>query len=469
MKIKFKSLGIFLLLAILLSSCVPRRLDKLKMKKAREDFDKEGLILQDGSFYPDKITEFDVDTYLKWYESLGQAPKLQLSKAQKPKALTKEEMVEDFNYLFNQLKENFPFFEVLKRDRKIDFLGNYDKYLSMVKKSENDEDFIKTISLILEDLNNDHTGLKDRDYVEATLEYFSKNFTSPSIYYEFLNLNRQVVRNRYGLSGIQSQRDTFPLDRRRAIFEKIENPNLEFEKVKEDIGLLRIKKMAGSEKYTEDLKVLRDFLKDKHLYKALVIDIRGNSGGNTEYWKDFLLPKLLTRPKKVRNNLFFKKSNKAKMIFADDRLNVEEISNVDISSLKLDHREDLKNFDLYMKDTISVSPDSSDSLYGYEGSIYLLVDGGVYSAAEGFANFMKHTNSATLIGEESGGDGITLGVINAVMPNSGLVFTYTNTLGYDPLGKINYEDPTSPDIESNSYRDSIMTIEKLMESKTSRP
>ena len=118
-----------------------------------------------------------------------------------------------------------------------------------------------------------------------------------------------------------------------------------------------------------------------------------------------------------------------------------------------------------MKDIITVNPDTSNKDYGFDGSIYLLVDVNVFSAAEGFANFMKYSNTATLIGNTTGGDGITLGVINSVMPNSGLVFTYTNTLGYDPAGKINEENPTTPDIISNSYRASLTTIDQLLGAK----
>ena len=88
----------------------------------------------------------------------------------------------------------------------------------------------------------------------------------------------------------------------------------------------------------------------------------------------------------------------------------------------------------------------------------MLVDKAVFSAAEGMASFMKFSDAATLIGEESGGDGLTLGVINDVMPNSGLVFTYTNTLGYAPDGTINAEEKTKPDIKSSSYKDTIDTI-----------
>lgn len=463
---RFKVFLVLALIFVLSTSCVGRRLQTMRTKKAMQSYDKDGIILADGSFYPDKITDFSVDDYLKWYKNLTYPLKLQLPAPARPKSLTKEERVEDFNYFFDQIKNNYPFFGVLKREYKIDFLKNYDKYLKKIEACESDDDFRKAMEEIVAELKNEHARIADKDYVEATMRYFSKNWKSPSIYYEFLNLNRQVVRNRYGLDGMQSDTDNnFQIDRRKFLFSEDSSRNLSFEEVEDGIGLIKIKQMAGSEKYTEDLKVLKEFLKNKHLYKALILDIRGNAGGNMEYWQNFLLPKLITSQKTVTNNLFFKESNQAKLMFADDSLNVERMKNVDISGIKLDNADDLKHFDLYMKDVITINPDTSDKDYGYQGSIYLLVDEGVFSATEGFANFMKYSNTATLIGQSTGGDGITLGVINSVMPKSGFVFTYTNTLGYDPAGKINEENPTSPDIISKSYRDSLTTIEKLMGAK----
>ena len=454
---------VFTLILLVGTSCVGRRFSKMQTKKAMRTYDEDGIILSDGSFYPDKITDFSVDEYLKWYKSLGSPLKLQLPQTGKAKSLNKEERVEDFNYLFNELKNNYPFFGVLKRQEKIDFIKNYDKYLKKVEACDNDEDFKKVLDEIMADLKNGHARIADKEYVEAIMRYFSKNWESPSIYYEFLNLNRQVVRNRYALSGMQSDTEShFQKGRDSALFSPSPSRNLSLEEVGDGLAVLRINQMAGSEKYTEDLKVLKEFLKNKHLYKALIIDIRGNSGGNMEYWRNFLLPKLITSQKTVTNNLFFKESNQTKLMFADESLNVERLRNVDITGIKLDHADDIDNFDFYMKDIITINPDPSDKDYGYQGSMYLLVDEGVFSAAEGFANFVKYSNTATLIGQQTGGDGITLGVINSVLPNSGYVFTYTNTLGYDPAGKINEENPTEPDILSKSYKDSLITIEKLM-------
>ena len=409
-----------------------------------------------------QIIYIDVDSYLEWYKDLEKSPKLQLPAPETPDELTNKEMIDDFNYVFEELKENYPFFEVLKREQNVDFLANYDKYLKRVSEAKSDQEFIDVMTGIMGELNNHHARIADSAYVKNTINYYSKNWNSPSIYYEFLNLNKQVVRNRYNIEGKQTKEAS--KDNSKLAFsigEKKQGANMVLDTSNEGIAILRINGMLDPDKLSADEEVLNEFLRNKHLYNALIIDIRENYGGNMEYWQKFLLPKLLTSEKSVTNNLFFKDSDRAKLILADDTLNVEKLSNVDISGIKLDHASDLKNFEYYIKDEISVIPDDTDKNYGFDGNIYLLVDNAVFSAAEGMASFMKHSESATLVGEKTGGDGITLGVINDVMPNSGLVFTYTNTLGYAPDGSINAEKKTSPDIQSGSFRNSLDTIEEI--------
>ncbi len=456
---------LLLLAMILLSSCAVRRLENLDRKKTMAQMEKSGPILSDGSFYPDKIDDFTIDEYIKWYKSLKDPVKLKLNSPQKVKPLTKEEKVEDFNFFFKEIKENYPFFNVLKREYGIDFIANYSKYLKEVDKADTDEKFLETMKKIASDLKNGHTKIANKEYVENTLDYYAEKWKTPSIYYEFINLNKQTVRNRYQIEGRQSDTQA-SLDKRRALlFENDDSNNIQLEKLESNIALLKIKKMKGPESYDKDSKIIEEFLKNKDIYKALIIDIRGNTGGNYDYWKNFLLPKLVVRQKSVTNRMFIKDSEKSKLIFEDETINVERIKNVDLSAIDLDYREDIDNFDYYIKEDITINPDKTDDLYGFDKPIFLLVDEKVFSAAEGFANFMKYSSQATLVGVTTGGDGITLGVINSVMPNSGLVFTYTNTLGYDPKGAINQENPTNPDIISNSYKNSITTIEKMVKDK----
>ena len=45
-----------------------------------------------------------------------------------------------------------------------------------------------------------------------------------------------------------------------------------------------------------DQKKLKTYLKKSKNKKALVIDIRGNTGGDSRYWQDFLLPQIIDKP-----------------------------------------------------------------------------------------------------------------------------------------------------------------------------
>lgn len=455
---------LILVFMLINTSCVKRRIDYLETRKNKENVDFLDFNVKKEEFDPDDIDKFDAKTYLSWYKNLDNPPKLKLGEISKAKPLTKKEMLEDFNYVFNQLKENYPFFDVLKRKKNVDFLGNYNKYLQRIEKAKNDQEFIEKMTEIIGELDNSHAKIADKNYVDYILKYYANNWNSPSIYYEFLNLNKAVVRNRYNLKGVQSsQKPKGNKKKSLSILENGSSSNMTLDTSVKDIAIIRIKQMLDPAFIKKDEEILNEFLKNKHLYKALVIDIRGNSGGNMEYWQKFLLPKLLKSQKEVSNHLFFKDSQRAKIILADETLNIEKVSNVDLSAIKLEHSEDLKKFDYYIRNTIVVNPDESDKNNAYEGKIFLLVDKNVFSAAEGFASFMKNSKVATLVGQDTGGDGITLGVINDVMPNSGFVFTYTNTLGYSPDGKINAEDKTKVDIKSNSYRNSIDTIEEIID------
>lgn len=71
--------------------------------------------------------------------------------------LTEKEKVEDFEYLYKTIEENYPFLEVNKRVNGVDWLGNKEEYLESIKSSNGDYQFIQTLDNILKDLNNDHT------------------------------------------------------------------------------------------------------------------------------------------------------------------------------------------------------------------------------------------------------------------------------------------------------------------------
>ena len=467
MKKKNKLSLLVLVFLILFSSCAQRRIDYLNQRKdiiLSEKKPKEKKIVK---FNPDQIDEFkSTDDYLTWYKSLDGPCQLVFKDKKDQKELSQEERVEDFNYLFNQIRDNYPFFGILKRQYGIDFLGNYSRYLNEVKFCKSDQEFQKIMQNIMADLHNDHATIADEEYVKETLEYYSHFWKDPSMYYEFLTMNKESVRDRYNIKGVQSSQIGKEKSKKKSGHKKTSletltednGENLQTKIIKPGLGLVRVNEMLAEYELSDDMNKLDEFLENNPNLKALIIDIRQNSGGNIEYWQNYLLPRLIEKKVSVENHMFFRDGMRTKMLLQSEDISYENIENVNLANMDLNHKEDLENFSYYSKDEIEISPLKENK---FKGNLYLLVDEGVYSAAEGLANFCKNTKIAKLVGHKTGGDGITLGVINDVLPNSGLVFTYTNTLGYAPDGSINEEEKTNVDIVTESLNESIDTIKKL--------
>src|SRR5699024_3581164 len=126
--------------------------------------------------------------------------------------------------------------------------------------------------------------------------------------------------------------------------------------------------------------------------------------------QSFLLPELLTEDKSVTNYMFFKDGEKTKEILELEKVSVESIENINLDELELYNKENLNEFSYYREDPIEIKAKGD----GFSGQIFLLTNEKVFSAAEGLASFVKNTGIATIVGTNTGGDGITLGLVNDV-------------------------------------------------------
>ncbi|MDO4662176.1 MAG: S41 family peptidase [Tissierellia bacterium] len=461
-----KKFFIYLLIVLVLStSCVNRRIyslnqsrkdvESVKLKDINNDLDENEA---ENTFFPDDVKKFKTyKDYFDWYDSLESPPVLTLPKPETPKPLTNEEMIEDYEYFFKIIKENYPFIELIETEHGYNFIDNHDLYLSWVKECKNDDDFYNVLQKIIEQLQNKHAMIADRYYVENSLEHYSHYWKTRSMFLEFLYMNTQTVRNRYDLEGMQVSGIDKKNGRNKLFDRDRSNENLEIKEITDNIVSIKINEMLATYDWKKDKDILNDFCDNLNNYKALVIDIRGNGGGNVDYWQKFLLPKIIGKKYKTDNYMFFKDGDRTKIVLEDGDYNYQKLEDINLSDLHLENEEALKNFSYFAKETIEISPkDSVD----FKGNIYLLIDDKVYSAAESMASFCKNTNLATLVGERTSGDGITLGVINDYLPNSGYVFSFTNSLGYTSDGSLNEKDKTTPDIEATDYRQMIDIIKE---------
>lgn len=215
-----------------------------------------------------------------------------------------------------------------------------------------------------------------------------------------------------------------------------------------------------------DMKIIKPYLQQIKNYKTLIIDIRGNGGGDTSYWYDNIVPMLINKNKELddvqyiafRGGSFTGEFYKSRVGYGFDKL--EPISNINNENLKNQPPELEKEFKYYCKNKITIKPQNS---VGFNGKIYLLVDDRVFSSSEAFAVFAKSTGFATLVGERTGGDGIGFDPAMCTLPNSGFVFRFPEEMGLTSDGTCNFEYKTEPDIKVSAKVDSDISNDRAVQ------
>lgn len=375
------------------------------------------------------------------------------------KQLSTEEKVADFQYMYNILKNNYPYFELNKRQHQTDWLSNKDFYLSEIKSTTSDLAFYNTLKLILSNLNNGHTYLMDKNtYYEDKKIY--ENDSKSNI--AWLNqLNKSIVVSRYSKMSTESAYNSTSPERDR--LSNVTTSLIENHK----IAYIYVKSFNSSYINT-DMSIIEPFLKGLGNYKAIIIDIRGNTGGDDGYWLNNIVPMLINKPIKsseylaYRGGAFTENFVKCRTGYGYSHLNL--IKNIDAEHLTNSPPELKKIFKYYIKNDIDISPKNS---IGFKGKIYIITDGFNFSSSDEFANVSKSTHFATLVGQTTGGEGIGDGPAVCALPNSGFIFSFSKQMGLTSTGICNFEYGTQPDIKVDTHFGSSIsndqTIQKIIQ------
>ncbi|MDR3595618.1 S41 family peptidase [Clostridium sp.] len=375
------------------------------------------------------------------------------------KQLTEKEKLDDFEYMYTIIKENYPYLEVNKRLNGVDWLAKKDDYINRIKATPNDESFFNTLNVILSDLNNGHTQMlnkKNYSYIKSVCE---KNSEIDQAWLEQMNKSKTVERY-----SCMKEKDESKSSSEIVRSNNVKTMDLE----KGKIAYLAIHSF-NTFNIDEDMKIIKPYLEQIKNYNDLIIDIRGNGGGDDKYWIDNIVPMLINEPLKEKLYLAFRGGDFLEP-FVENRMGgykkLEPISDIYDENLKNLPPELKEDFKYYLKIISNYEPKNS---VGFKGKIYLLVDKYVFSSSEEFAIFAKSTGFATLVGEKTGGDGLGDDPAVCALPNSGYVFRFTQEMGLVSDGACNFENKTEPDIivpaEGNSdiSKDQVIqTVLKLV-------
>lgn len=363
--------------------------------------------------------------------------------------------------MYKIIEENYPYLKVNERLNGVNWLLKKNDYLFSIRNTTNDVEFFNALQDALSDLNNGHVHMINRKFYS-----YAKNvyLQYPETNEAWLNqLNNSKAIKRYSSetdikNALQASSNSKTLN------------NIETQIIRKGhIAYLSIHSF-NSFNIDEDMKKIKPFLEDIKDYKSLIIDIRGNSGGDSRYWSDNIVPMVINKPLESTNYYAYRGGDfveqfvKCRKGFGYEKLElISSISEDNLKNLPPELKEDFK---YYSRETTYIEPKNS---IGFKGEIYLLVDGNVFSSSEAFATFAKNTSFATLIGETTGGDGIGEDPAICVLPNSGYAFRFTKEMGLTGDGTCNFEHKTEPDIRvtakkglSLSDDTAIQTVLKLI-------
>lgn len=361
------------------------------------------------------------------------------------KPLTEEEKIEDFEFLYETITQNYPYLEVNKRVHNMDWVANKEQYLNRIKATQTDMAFRMALIQIISELNNAHTRLITN---ADSLEFYRKVYASSKSLgawqqLNFDTINHPTVLKRYNMKPYKKTPQARNTSQAEAMSTQAVVNAIVEDIIPNQVASITVPSMIQPYEMQIDQDLIYKYLQKVKDYQTIIIDIRGNRGGHSKYWADFLLPLIIDQLYTTTHYSFFKDGDMLQKYYKTRGGKPSPITELDTATLPNLPEEVLKDFAYYDSGEVQVLPNKG-SIH-FKGNIYLLVDRIVYSSAEKLASFAKETGVATLIGEQTGGDGIGSDPLLAMLPNSGYIFTFTKELGTTQDGTCNEEHKTIPD------------------------
>jgi hypothetical protein len=383
--------------------------------------------------------------------------------------LTSKQKVKDFEFLYQTLEENYPYFGAEKRKTGLDWLAKHNEYVEQIKATKTDSAYIFTLQSILHDLGNPHTNL----YINGIWEYAVNVFKTIPANVSTQEKTRLTKKGEKYLTVLENPQAR-PIYWRE-LMEKQQQPNLnqpdEFVPpsnytdsiiARDKIGIIRISSFDSSN-IERDSAFIVPFLDKIKDFDYLIIDIQNNGGGSGRYWEKNIVGNLIQDTIRYPAYSAGKNGSLNRYFFPDY-----------FDSIYVAKEDDkLQNIPVELSDgTFHISTSmrtlSPNNVMAFRGKIYLLVNSGVFSAAEWFVIFCKTTKWATVAGTTTGGDGGGPDPIPFMLPESGMFVWFQSIAGLNVDGSFNFETKTIPDItiEGNADERLQKLIDYIQESKS---
>jgi hypothetical protein len=224
-----------------------------------------------------------------------------------------------------------------------------------------------------------------------------------------------------------------------------------------DVGYIRIKSFHF-ELTENDGNLIRRFLeKSEGNYRKLIIDIRDNGGGATDYFYRNLISPFLDRPVTYKQVAGIRRKFLLEMKPSHLEHLRKHVSTPRQGVTNIVETKPPVGFDpeewIFYEITRKINPSRR---YNFNGDLYILINENSFSAADDYANTAKRIGLGTLVGQNTGGGAAAyFAPLFIRLPSSGLIFVLEADLLLNADGTYNELFGTKPDIELDAFDSAI--------------
>lgn len=360
-------------------------------------------------------------------------------------------MLEDYEYMWEILRENYPSWGVIKR-RGIDADKVYEIYREQINTIKNEIDFFNLLNNTINNFYNiGHLNLLNYKFYKE-LQFALKDYRNDKRYESWNDiLFNPEVEKTYERLRIAKKENEIDYEKYDLSLEEDKINNIKYyDLVENEVAYIEIKSFSNDINY--DSLILQDIYEKVKDYKHIVFDVSHNRGGSSLYWENNIVKPIMGKNKLNYTSYFLLQKGKYNEKFIKELTDVKYDDLLPVSELPFFENINKDDFEIapfYFSVNNTISSDIERK--AVNGRIWVVISGDSYSATDGFAYFCKETGFATLLGQKTKGDGSGVHVL-IMLPNSHYVIRYKSTIRLNTDGSNNVEIGTKPDcyVQGNS-------------------
>ncbi len=385
--------------------------------------------------------------------------------------LTRDELLADYDVMWQNMYESYPFWGVLERsqpDNPDYYKDVIAKYRQQLQDSSQTGDLLEFLEIVANSLYETcgsvgHVSIVNADFYRDYLALYNLYaeempelkpwlavLDKPEVteFYNYYDFLMELWLEQAGLTDNQSDTETTD-----------ELPkNLDMQIMGPDAKTAYICVYSFADNFiSDDIPQIQAFMQTAADCDNLIIDIRENGGGNTTYWEKAFVSPNITSSLQSRLLRLMRDTDLTRQFYgsdyADSALSAEEVQNfADMPNIQ---QEDLADLTLVREILVQIEPETASE--HFNGQIWLLVGPQVYSSAESFAVFCKQTGFSTLVGQTTGGSNSGGGIFFE-LPNTHLLVQFDVEYCLNSDGSCNMETGTEPDIVADDALAAVLAL-----------